>query len=140
MATYSTRIYVKVDSSELMSKLGTIDMNTLGKGFYSAENVFATGSAESYFHDTESAFNESDIQELVGKVAEVINGHGVILADTFSYDYDPMPCVCFFDGSETVSKVLDMDGEEFQETVDIRNVQEWLRFVKDAEDIGGEWG
>ena len=58
----------------------------------------------------------------------------MILADTWSYDYDPLPQVCFYNGEEMVSKLLGMDGYEFQRTVDIRNVSEWINFVKDAED------
>ncbi len=81
------------------------------------------GVAESYFCDSESALNESDIQALVERVVDVIKNHGMILADTFSYDYDPMPQVCFYNDGETVAKLLDVDGEEFQSTVDIRN--EW---------------
>ena len=139
MATYSTRIYVKVDNSKLMVKLGAIAVDDLGKGFYTAKDIFSSSAKESYFCDTESALNESDIEELVARVAEVIKGHGVILADTFSYDYDPMPKVCFFDGNEISSKLLDLDGGEFQETVDICDTSAWIGFVKDAEDISGEW-
>ena len=139
MATYSTRIYVKVDNSKLMDKLGAIAVDDLGKGFYTAKDIFSSSAKKSYFCDTESALNESDIEELVARVAEVIKGHGVILADTFSYDYDPMPEVCFFDGNEISSKLLDMDGGEFQETVDICDTSEWISFVKDAEEFSGEW-
>lgn len=139
MATYSTRIYVKVDNREIMKKLCAIAIDDLGKGFYSAKDIFSSRATKSYFNDTESALNESDIQELVARVANVIKEHGVILADTFSYDYDPMPEVCFFDGNEITSKLLDMDGGEFQETVDICKPSEWISFVKDAEDISGEW-
>ena len=138
MATYSTRIYVKVDEVSLMDELSTIAIDDLGKGFYSAKDIFAPGATESFFRDTESALDESDIQELVERVAKVIKGHGVILADTFSYDYDPMPEVCFFDGNECICKLLDMDGGEFQETVDINDISAWIGFVKEEQDISGE--
>ena len=134
MATYSTRIFVKVESNELMDKLKTIAVEDLGKGYYSANDIFTGGAPESYFYDTESALNEFDIQELVNRAADVIQDNGLILADTFSYDYDPLPQVCFYNGDEIVSKLLDMDGAEFQRTVDIRNVSEWISFVENAED------
>ena len=139
MATYSTRIYVKVDSSQLMDNIGQIAIDDLGKGYYSAKNIFTNGVAESYFCDNESALNESDIQALVERAASVIKDHGMILADTFSYDYDPMPQVCFYNDGETVAKLLDMDGEEFQSTVDIRNASEWIQYVEEAADISGEY-
>ena len=134
MAQYSTRVFVKVDNSDLMEELCTISIDDLGNGFFSSEDVFTKNVAESYFYDTESSFNEYDIQSLVKRVAEVIGEKGLILADTWSYDYDPLPQVCFYNGEEMVSKLLGMDGYEFQRTVDIRNVSEWINFVKDAED------
>jgi hypothetical protein len=139
MATYSTRIFVKVDSGELMDKLRALEISDLGKGYYSAKEVFSSGSVESYYSDTESALNESDIQTLVERVVGVIKDHGTILADTFSYDYDPMPEVCFYNGAEIMSKLLDIDGEEFQTTVDIKNVSEWINFVENAEDLSEEY-
>ena len=42
---------------------------------------------------------------------------------------------CLFDGNVIMSKLLDMDGGEFQKTVNICYASEWISFVKDAEDI-----
>ena len=40
MATYCTRIYVKVDSEEMMNRLCNMDVSDIGKGFYSAKDFF----------------------------------------------------------------------------------------------------
>ena len=133
MSTYYTRIYVKVDEEALMDKLCAMDVSDIGRGFYQAGEIFAQSAKESRFCDGESAINEHDLQMLVERVVEVINVHGTILADTFSYDYDPMPQVCYYDGNEIISKLLCIDGGEFSETVDICDVSEWIRFVESAE-------
>ena len=57
MAQYSTRVFVKVDNSDLMEELCTISIDDLGNGFFSSEDVFTKNVAESYFYDTESSFN-----------------------------------------------------------------------------------
>ena len=137
MATYCTRIFVKVDSKALIKALCALDVSDIGKGFYSADEIFASSSTKVDFYDGESAINEHDLQTLVGRVVEIIKGHGIILADTFSYDYDPLPQVCYYTGDEIVNKLLDVDGGEFSETVDISNVEEWLQFVDEAEET--EW-
>lgn len=90
---------------------------------------------ESNFRDSESAINESDLQVLVERAVEVLKGQGTILADTFSYDYDPFPQVCYYNGSEITSKLLDVDGGEFSETVDINDSSEWIRFVENADEL-----
>ena len=86
----------------------------------------------SNFFDGESAINEHDLIVLVGRVVDVIKGHGTILADTYSYDYDPLPQVCYYNGTEIISKLLAIDGGELCKTVDIRNVSEWIHFVENA--------
>ena len=134
MATYCTRIYVKTDSKELMQKLCTMDVSDLGKGFYQAGDIFNENSAESDFYDGESGINESDLVTLVERVVEIIKGHGTIFADTFSYDYDPFPQVCYYTGNEIVSKLLDVDGGEFVETVEITDISKWIQFVENADD------
>ena len=91
MSTYCTRIYVKVDAKELMEKLCALDVADLGKGFYLAEDIFDASSTESNFYDSESGINENDLEVLVARAVDVIKGQGTILADTFSYDYDPFP-------------------------------------------------
>ena len=135
MATYCTRIHVKVNKKELMEKLCAIDVSDIGKGFYKAEAIFDSSSLESNFRDSESAINESDLQVLVERAVEVLKGQGTILADTFSYDYDPFPQVCYYNGSEIISKLLDVDGGEFSETVDINDSSEWIRFVENADEL-----
>lgn len=137
MATYSTRIYVKVDSKELIEKLCVMDVSDLGKGFYKAGDIFNTNSEVITFCDTESAINEVDLLELVARVVDIISGHGIILADTYSYDYDPLPAVSYYDGNKIVSKLLEIDGYEFSEEVDITDVFGWIQFVNDAEEIEG---
>lgn len=143
MATYCTRIYVKVDAKELLEKLRAMDVSDLGKGFYKAEDIFRAASIESNFYDGESGINENDLEALVARAVDVIKGHGTILADTFSYDYDPFPQVCYYNGGEIVSKLLDVDGGEFCETVEISDVDEWIRAVEDAdeydEDFEEDW-
>ena len=143
MATYCTRIYVNVDSKALMEKLCAMDVSDLGKGFYKAEDIFRSSSTESNFYDSESAINENDLEVLVARAIAVINGHGTILADTFSYDYDPLPQVCYYNGGEFISKLLDVDGGEFCETVEISDIDEWIRAVEDAdeydEDFEEDW-
>ena len=134
MATYCTRIYVKVAKQDLMEKLRTLDISDIGKGFYQAKDIFASTSAECTFQDGESAINESDLQTLVARVVEVIRGQGTILAETWSYDYDPFPQVCYYNGDEIVSKLLDMDGAELKETVNINDVSAWIDFVENADE------
>ena len=65
MATYYTRIYVKVDKKELMEKLCAIDVSDLGYGYYKAKDLFSEFSKESNFCDGESAINEGDLKVLV---------------------------------------------------------------------------
>ena len=122
-----------------MEKLCAMDISDLGKGFYRAEDIFGASSVESYFYDSESGINEHDLQELVDRVVAVIRGNGSILADTYSYDYDPFPQVCYYNGEEIVSKLLYIDGEEFNETVEITNIAEWIRFVDNAEGCDNGW-
>ena len=134
MATYCTRIYVKVAKQDLMEELRALDISDIGKGFYQAKDIFASPSAECTFQDGESAINESDLQTLVARVVEVIRGQGTILAETWSYDYDPFPQVCYYNGDEIVSKLLDMDGAELKETVNINDVSAWIDFVENADE------
>ena len=134
MSTYCTRIYIKVNHQDLMDKLCAMDISDIGRGFYEAEDIFSKSSIVSDFFDGESSINERDLKALVGKVVEIIKGQGTILADTYSYDYDPFPQVCYYNGNEIISKLLAMDGEEFFDTVDIRDVSEWIRFVENADE------
>ena len=76
MATYCTRIYVKVTEKELMEKLCAMDIGDLGKGFYKAEDIFQATSIESNFYDGESAINESDLEVLVERIVKIIAGKG----------------------------------------------------------------
>lgn len=135
--SYCTRIYVEVDDKELMKKLGELDVSDLGKGFYTAKELFH-GDTTSYYRDSESAINEFDLQELIKRVVEVIKGHGKILGDTWSYDYDPMPQTCYYIGDEIKAKLLDMDGGEFEETVEIENVSEWIKAVEETDEFKWE--
>lgn len=135
--SYCTRIYVEVDDKKLMKKLGELDISDLGKGFYTAKELFH-GKTTSYYRDSESAINEFDLQELVKRVVEVIKGHGKILGDTWSYDYDPMPQTCYYIGDEIKAKLLDMDGGEFEETVEIENVSEWIKAVEETDEFKWE--
>ena len=98
MATYSTRIYVKVANVELMEKLRALNVSKIGKGFYKASDIFASSSTECTFIDEESAINEYAVELLVNQVVDVIRGQGTILAETYSYDYDPYPTVCYYTG------------------------------------------
>lgn len=139
MAAYSTRIYVKVNEKELMEKLCAIDVSDLGKGFYKAEDIFNASSEVSDFFDGESAINEYDLKELVERVVEVIAGQGIILADTFSYDYDPFPQVCYYNGGEIISKLLEVDGGEFSEDVDIADISNWIQAVEEAPECEMGW-
>ena len=143
MATYCTRIYARVNTKELMEKLRAMDVSDLGKGFYHAEDIFCSSSTESNFYDGESGINENDLEVLVARAVEVIKEQGTILADTFSYDYDPLPQVCYYNGDEIISKLLDVDGGEFCETVEISDIDEWIRAVEDAdeydEDFEEDW-
>ena len=140
MATYCTRIYITVDKKELIDELCTLDVSDLGKGFYTAEEIFSSSSNTVDFYDGESAIDEWDLKTLVERVVEVINGHGTILADTFSYDYDPLPQTCYYTGDEIVSKLLYLDGGDFSESVDITNPDEWIRAVNEADECEEEWG
>lgn len=135
MATYCTRIYVKVDSEEMMNRLCNMDVSDIGKGFYSAKDFFKTGNTTSFFYDTESAIGEEDIHTIVERVTAIIEGHGLVLADTWSYDYDPLPEVCFYNGGKIISKLIEMDGEEFCDSVNIQNVDEWISFVETDENL-----
>ena len=134
MAAYCTRIYVKTDSKELMEKLCAMDVSDLGKGYYQARDIFKANSTVTDFFDGESGINESDLIDLVERVVEIIKGHGIICADTFSYDYDPLPQVCYYNGGEIFSKLLGEDGGEFVENVDIRDTTSWIQYVENAED------
>lgn len=140
MATYCTRIYVKVADKALMEPLCNMDISDLGKGFYKAENIFHAGSAESYFYDGESGINEDDLLTLVERFVEVIGENGAILADTYSYDYDPNPQICYYTGNEIISKLLDVDGSEFAEEVNITDTAAWIQFVENAESLDEEFG
>ena len=139
MATYCTRIYVKTDSKELMEKLCAMDVSDLGKGYYQAGDIFDKNSTVSDFFDGESGINESDLIDLVERVVEIINGHGIICADTFSYDYDPLPQVCYYNGGKIVSKLLGEDGGEFVETVEIADTSKWIQFVENTDECSGCW-
>lgn len=143
MSTYCTRIYVKVDAKELMEKLCALDVADLGKGFYMAEDIFDASSTESNFYDSESGISEGDLLELVERVVAVIKGHGTILADTYSYDYDPFPQVCYYNGGEITSKLLAIDGYEFGEMAEITDVSGWIQVVENAdvydEDFEKDW-
>ena len=139
MATYYTRIYVKVDKKELMEKLCAIDVSDLGYGYYKAKDLFSEFSKESNFCDGESAINEGDLKVLVERVVKIIKGHGTVLADTYSYDYDPLPFVCYYNGNEITSKLIGIDGGEFVETVDISDVSKWLYFVENSNMIYEEY-
>ena len=61
--------------------------------------------------------------------------NGLVLADTWSYDYDPLPEVCFYNGGKIISKLIEMDGEEFCDSVNIQNVDEWISFVETDENL-----
>lgn len=132
MATYCTRIYVTVNTKELMEKLYEMDISDLGKGFYNARDIFNASSTKSNFYDSESEINEYDLKVLVKRIVEIIADQGTVLADTFSYDYDPFPQVCYYKDGKIVSKVLEIDGSEFHEAVAIADVDSWIRFVEDA--------
>ena len=134
MSTYCTRIHVKVNKKELMEKLCAMDVSDLGKGFYKAEDIFSKSSAESNFDDTESGINESDLLALVERVVKVIKGQGTILAETYGYDFDPFPLVCYYNGNEIISKFLDVDGGELYENINISNIAEWIQFVENADE------
>lgn len=138
MATYCTRIYVKVTKQELMEKLSALDVSDIGKGYYSARDIFASSTMECTFYDGESAINEGDLQVLVARVVEVIRGQGTILAETWSYDYDPFPQVCYYLGDEIVSKLLDMDGSALKEAVNINDVSAWVNFVENADEYDAD--
>lgn len=140
MSTYCTRIYVKVDNKELMEKLCVMDVSDLGKGFYKAGDIFKAGSVESNFYDSESGINEGDLLELVERVVAVIKGHGTILADTYSYDYDPFPQVCYYNGGEITSKLLEIDGYAFGEMAEITDISGWIQFVENADEYAENWG
>lgn len=140
MATYCTRIYIKVDEKALMEKLCTIDVSDLGKGFYKAKNIFDASSVESNFYDSESAINENDLTELVERVVAVIKGHGTILADTYSYDYDPFPQVCYYNGEEIISKQIELDGYTFVNMAEITDISAWVQFVENVDGYNDNCG
>lgn len=133
MSTYSTRIFVKVKQKELMEQLAAMDISDLGRGFYEAAHIFNANSLESNFYDTESAINENDLRELVGRIVEIIAGQGTVLADTWSYDYDPFPLTCYYNGGKIITQMLAVDGGEFCETVDITDTDAWICAVEDTD-------
>ena len=130
-----TRIYISMDTEKLFEKLCSLDVHDLGKGYYTAKSIFKVPSKAYFFKDTESEFDEVEIQELVKRIADIVGKRGVILADTFSYDYDPMPEVCYYANGEFVAKMLNCDGGEFQGSHDITNILEWTAYVNAAEEF-----
>ena len=118
-----------------MDTLCSIEIGDIGKGFYKADDIFKANSKVSTFRDTESGINENDLITLVTRIVDVIKGHGTILADTYSYDYDSYPQICYYNGGEVVSKLLDVDGNELDEEIEISDVSAWIQFVEDAEEI-----
>ena len=73
MSTYCTRVYVKVDSKDLMDTLCSIEIGDIGKGFYKADDIFKANSKVSTFRDTESGINENDLITLVTRVVSILN-------------------------------------------------------------------
>lgn len=138
MATYQTRIYVEVDESNFIEKLCSMDISDIGRGFYNAEKIFSpllSDDKKTIFKDYESSINEYDLGTLVGRVAEIIKGHGIILADTYSYDYDPYLQVYYYTSDAITEKLLDVDGGDFTEDTSIYNVAEWIRSVENAAEV-----
>lgn len=134
MASFCTRIYVKVTKKELMEQLCAMNVSDIGKGIYTAEEIFNASSKESCFDDTESSINENDLEVLVERVVKVIKGQGTILAETYGYNWDPYPQVCYYNGNEIISKLLDVDGGELYENINISNIAEWIQFVENADE------
>lgn len=138
MATYQTRIYVEVDESNVIKKLCSMDISDIGRGFYNAEEIFSpflSDDKKTIFKDYESSINEYDLGILVGRVAEIIKGHGIILADTYSYNYDPYLQVYYYTSDAITEKLLDVDGGDFTEDTSICNVAEWIRRVENAAEV-----
>ena len=122
MASFCTRIYVQVSQKKLMEQLGTMNVSDIGQGVYTADEFFNASSTKSLFDDPSSTINEFDLQTLVERAVSVINGQGTILAETYGYNWDPYPQVCYYNGEKIVSRLLDTDGGELYENIDISDI------------------